>query len=143
MADFLKEIRDISELNSRREARKKRGPLKGAQGRMRAMESDEQLPNITVEYPERGGAFIPDHDGASSFADGESVHQSQGAHEENELGGKFLLAHLYFGTANAISDPAWNRGQDVSVDHAAIVEILIQQLDDSRKPRTYTVPHFY
>lgn len=34
------------------------------------------------------------------------------------------------------SRQAWNRGQGVSVDHAAIVEILIQQLDDSRKHRT-------
>jgi len=90
MADFLKEIRDISELNTRREARKKRDPVKGTQGRIRATESDEQLPNITVEYPEHGGAFISDHDEASSLADGESVHQSQGAHDEHDLGGKLL-----------------------------------------------------
>jgi vacuole morphology and inheritance protein 14 len=142
MADFLKEIRDISELNNRREARKKRDPVKGAQGRIRGMESDEQLPNITVEYTERGGAFIPDHDGASSFADGESVHQSQGAHDENDLGGNFPLADLYLSSADAISNSAWNRGQDVFVDHTAIVEILIQQLDDSRKHRTYTLLTF-
>ena len=92
----MKEIRDVSELSTRREMRKKCDPTKGAQGRNRAMESDEQLPNITVEYPELGGAFIPDHDGASLIADGESGQQSQGTHDERDLGGKYPFVLFVF-----------------------------------------------
>lgn len=88
MADFLREIRDISILNLRRELKRKGESNKIAQARGRAPENDDALPDITVEYPERG-AFMPDgSDDSSSFADGESIHQSQATYDEQDLGGQ-------------------------------------------------------
>lgn len=49
------------------------------------------------------------------------------------LEANILLYCSYFLSADAVAVLAWDRGQGVSVDHAAIVEILIQQLDDSRR----------
>lgn len=96
MADFLREIRDVSVLSHRRERRRKRDAAKAAEtshhGRLRETESDDNLPDITVIHTEKGGAFIPDHDGASSFADGESTHQSLSTYDEQDLGGEALEA---------------------------------------------------
>ncbi|KAF8306458.1 ARM repeat-containing protein [Clavulina sp. PMI_390] len=110
MADFLREIRDISILNMRRELKKAEN-MKATQVRRQAM-NDDALPDITIEYPEKG-VFMPDGvDDASSFVDNDSIHLSQAAFDEHDLG-------------------VWSRGQDVKVDHAAIVEILLAQLDSS------------
>lgn len=94
MADFLREIRDISILNLRRDLKKKGDSNKIAQARGRAPEIDDALPDITVEYPERG-AFMPDtSDDSSSFADGDSIHQSQATYDEQDLGGQSAFSGL-------------------------------------------------
>lgn len=114
MADFLREIRDISILNFRRELKRRSrdSSIKAAQAQTQAKSrggipenEDGTLPDITVEYPpEKGGAFIPadadnyddtDQDASSSYAgDGESIRLSLATYDEQDLGGSYLVSRL-------------------------------------------------
>lgn len=101
LADFLREIRDVSMVRQRKEEHAESSDLR---------RSDEKLPDITMSHSERA-LFIPesdfghDHDGEYSLKD---EHKSED----------------YRGTGALVP------GQGVRIDYAAIIEILIQQLDN-------------
>ncbi|KAG0702425.1 vacuolar protein 14 C-terminal Fig4p binding-domain-containing protein [Suillus ampliporus] len=99
LADFLREIRDVSVVRQRKEEHAESSDLR---------RSDEKLPDITMSHSERA-LFIPesdfDHDGEYSLKD---EHKSED----------------YRGTGALVP------GQGVRIDYAAIIEILIQQLDN-------------
>ncbi|KAG1901673.1 vacuolar protein 14 C-terminal Fig4p binding-domain-containing protein [Suillus fuscotomentosus] len=101
LADFLREIRDVSMVRQRKEEHDESSDLR---------RPDEKLPDITMSHSERA-LFIPesdfghDHDGEFSLKD---EHKSED----------------YRGTGALVP------GQGVRIDYAAIIEILIQQLDN-------------
>ncbi|KAG2033639.1 vacuolar protein 14 C-terminal Fig4p binding-domain-containing protein, partial [Suillus americanus] len=101
LADFLREIKDVSMVRQRKEEHAESSDLR---------RSDEKLPDITMSHSERA-LFIPesdfghDHDGEYSLKD---EHRSED----------------YRGTGALVP------GQGVRIDYAAIIEILIQQLDN-------------
>jgi len=101
LADFLREIKDVSMVRQRKEEHAESSDLR---------RSDEKLPDITMSHSERA-LFIPesdfghDHDGEHSLKD---EHKSED----------------YRGTGALVP------GQGVRIDYAAIIEILIQQLDN-------------
>ncbi|KAG2069275.1 ARM repeat-containing protein [Suillus decipiens] len=100
LADFLREIRDVSMVRQNKEEHAESSELR---------RPDEKLPDITMSHSERA-LFIPesdfghDHDGEYSLKDD---HKSED----------------YRGTGALVP------GQGVRIDYAAIIEILIQQLD--------------
>ncbi|KAH8118697.1 ARM repeat-containing protein [Phellopilus nigrolimitatus] len=102
LADFLRELRSIASVQKRSEekARIMRETDAYEQGRR----PDDKLPDITMTHPERA-AFLPEGEGFTH--DGESVSE-----------------------VDVKDTGAYVPGQGVKVHHAAIVEILLQQLDD-------------
>lgn len=93
----------------------------------------DKLPDITLSHPERA-AFLQENHGQAYEADGASSVKdeirSETDHRDN--GGERLRAVPILIHSNSPS--VWIPGQGVQVDYAAIVEILILQLDN---PRTF------
>ncbi|KAF8338758.1 vacuolar protein 14 C-terminal Fig4p binding-domain-containing protein [Cantharellus anzutake] len=111
MADFLREIRGIAISNRQRGDKERRSGDNRSPDSLRDMKSsnrDDHIPSISAS-PERGG-FLLTPDGQVAPNEEEAIFPNHHHSEE-------------------IRDGAWSRGQGVTVDHAAIVEILIQQLD--------------
>ncbi|KAI0353073.1 ARM repeat-containing protein [Trametes cingulata] len=110
LAEFLREIRHVTMVQKRQEeqARARREATITESSR-RADGDREKLPEITMDHPERG-AFISEHDDVfdNDLEDSSDRHDDQ---ETRDTG-------------------AWVPGQGVRIDYAAIVEILLQQLDD-------------
>ncbi|KAI9000783.1 ARM repeat-containing protein [Trametes punicea] len=96
LADFLREIREVTIVQKRQEekARARREAAANTESSRPQNGEREKLPEITLEHPEQG-AFTPDEDDQDVRDTG-----------------------------------AWVPGQGVRIDYAAIVEILLQQLDD-------------
>ncbi|KAG6854348.1 hypothetical protein C0991_007853 [Blastosporella zonata] len=107
LADFLREIRDVSIVRRELDSQTKtQTPAESLQH----SEIQEKLPELTLETSERA-VFINDNEYPPSV-DGESLVRDDGAStnvDDRDIG-------------------AWIPGQGVKVDYAAIVEILIQQL---------------
>ncbi|EGO02004.1 hypothetical protein SERLA73DRAFT_104235 [Serpula lacrymans var. lacrymans S7.3] len=106
LADFLREIRDVSIVRKRQEEQ-----VHEASEQRRPDSSKGQLPDITMSHSERAvfipeGELSPDIDGGFSLKD-----DIRSENDYRETG-------------------AWIPGQGVKVDYAAIIEILIQQLDN-------------
>ncbi|KAG1717597.1 vacuolar protein 14 C-terminal Fig4p binding-domain-containing protein, partial [Suillus paluster] len=101
LADFLREIRDVSMVRQRKEEHAESFDLR---------RSDEKLPDITMSHSERA-LFIPESDFAHD-CDGEYSLKDEHKSED------------YRGTGALVP------GQGVRIDYAAIIEILIQQLDN-------------
>ncbi|TDL29855.1 ARM repeat-containing protein [Rickenella mellea] len=112
LADFLREIRDVAIVQKKAEEKAKLDRDVGRYDQKNnLLEIDKDgLPDITMAHPERA-AFIAEDDGKLSSHDAESMARE----EASELD--------YRDTGD------WSPGLGVKVDHAAIVEILIQQLD--------------
>ncbi|KAI0375893.1 ARM repeat-containing protein [Pilatotrama ljubarskyi] len=108
LADFLREIRDVTMVQKRQEeqARARREATITESSR-RA--DGEKLPEITMDHPERG-AFISEHDDVFD----NDLEDNHDRHDDQEIR----------------DTGAWVPGQGVRIDYAAIVEILLQQLDD-------------
>ncbi|KAI0776216.1 ARM repeat-containing protein [Trametes elegans] len=110
LADFLREIRDVTIVQKRQEEQARAKREAAAAESSRRMDSDrEKLPDITMDHSERG-AFIPEHD---DIFDNDLENIDEG-HEDQEVR----------------DTGAWAPGQGVRIDYAAIVEILLLQLDD-------------
>ncbi|OJT05369.1 Protein VAC14 -like protein [Trametes pubescens] len=110
LADFLREIRVVTNVQKRQEEQAKvRREATLAESYRRHEGEKERLPDITMDHPERG-AFLTEHD---DVFDNDLEHQEdrQEEQEVRETG-------------------AWLPGQGVRIDYAAIIEILLQQLDD-------------
>ncbi|KNZ77227.1 VAC14 like protein, partial [Termitomyces sp. J132] len=108
LADFLREIRDVSIVRRQLDEQAK-GQTPAESLRHIDVGEKEKLPELTLETSEKV-AFINDNEQASF--DGESLSKDDNASaatDDRNIG-------------------AWIPGQGVKVDYAAIVEILIQQL---------------
>ncbi|KAI0650504.1 ARM repeat-containing protein [Trametes meyenii] len=108
LADFLREIRDVTVVQRRQEEQIRVKRESTVTEGPRRIES-EKLPEITMDHPERG-AFIAEHDDV--FDNDLENHDER--HDEPDIR----------------DIGAWVPGQGVRIDYAAIVEILLQQLDD-------------
>ncbi|KAL5507888.1 hypothetical protein ACEPAH_5506 [Sanghuangporus vaninii] len=100
LAEFLREMRDIAIIQKKTEERKS---MREPDTLEHGRRVDDRLPDITMTHPERA-AFLPE---GEENRDGEPVPE-----------------------ADIKDTGAYVPGQNVKVDHAAIVEILLQQLDD-------------
>ncbi|KAF7352485.1 Heat repeat containing protein [Mycena venus] len=110
LADFVREIRDISVVRKRTEeqARSKRDSSSVRHSDFGG--GDDRLGDFSVDHSERS-AFIGDNDDHSAYGD-ESVLKEDAPTDSD-----------YRDTG------AWVPGQGVKIDYDAIIEILIQQLD--------------
>ncbi|KDQ15363.1 hypothetical protein BOTBODRAFT_31687 [Botryobasidium botryosum FD-172 SS1] len=125
LADFLREIREIAKVQQQRDEAIRVSKWKQQQQQQQALYrqgSKGTLDNDVDGGKEKSitekGAFIPEGDEKESMLDGESIVLREG------IGGVGEEGHDR-------DTGAWVPGQAVVVDHAAIVEILIQQLDPS------------
>ncbi|KAJ6485127.1 vacuolar protein 14 C-terminal Fig4p binding-domain-containing protein [Mycena vitilis] len=110
LADFLREIRDVSVVRKRTEERAKSIKSKRESIQHSDFSADDRLPDFSVDHSERS-AFIGDNDDNSAYGD-ESALKEDVAPEVD-----------YRDTG------AWVPGQGVKIDYDAMIEILIQQLD--------------
>ncbi|KAI0920953.1 hypothetical protein AcW2_006075 [Taiwanofungus camphoratus] len=111
LADFLREIRDVTTVQRRNEEQLKLKREAAVEQNRHAETEKERLPDITMANSERG-TFIPEDDnGAFDDSSLASPDEKQSEHDGRDAG-------------------HWIPGQGVKIDYAAIVEILIQQLDD-------------
>jgi vacuole morphology and inheritance protein 14 len=132
LAEFLREIRDVTVVHNRYEEhlRSKRDNDAAEQAR-RAENVQEKLSDVALTSAERA-AFISENDGGF-IHDAESI-QKDDFHSEtdgHDTGSKDIY-FLQRDITNTTLTTAWVPGQGVKVDYAAIVEILIQQLDNQR-----------
>lgn len=153
LADFLREIREIAKVQQQRDEAIRVSKWKQQQQQQQALYrqgSKGTLDNDVDGGKEKSitekGAFIPEGDEKESMLDGESIVLREGIGgvgeegHDRDTGGKSCLSPLQKADIVLMPDEAWVPGQAVVVDHAAIVEILIQQLDPSRK---HTFAHLY
>ncbi|KAH7919535.1 ARM repeat-containing protein [Leucogyrophana mollusca] len=103
LADFLREIRDVSVVRRRQEDH--------ADGTSEHRPAEENLPDITLSHSEHA-LFIPERDVVRDH-DGEYSMKDEPKSEKDIRG-----------------TGAWVPGQGVRIDYSAIIEILIQQLDN-------------
>ncbi|KZP20135.1 ARM repeat-containing protein [Athelia psychrophila] len=112
LADFLREIRDVSDVRRRNEERAKfKREKEQSEPIRRPTAESEKLPDITLSHPERA-AFLQDHDGAVSDHEDAFSHRDEVKSDIDQR-----------------DSGAWVPGQGVRVDYSAIVEILLMQLD--------------
>ncbi|KAF8914235.1 vacuolar protein 14 C-terminal Fig4p binding-domain-containing protein [Gymnopilus junonius] len=108
LADFLRELRDVTYVSRRLQQRSRAKPM--AESVRRGDIDGEKLPDLTMENAERALYMLDndeqDHSSHGSQAGGEEIYDV----DDRDAG-------------------AWMPGQGVKVDYAAIIEILIQQLD--------------
>ncbi|KAJ7741096.1 vacuolar protein 14 C-terminal Fig4p binding-domain-containing protein [Mycena metata] len=110
LADFVREIRDVSVVRKRAEekARSKRDDSSSV--RQSDLGGDDSLPDFSVDHSERS-AFIAENDGDSNYGDESALKEDPPPEIDYRDTG------------------AWVPGQGVKIDYDAIIEILIQQLD--------------
>ncbi|KAK7060363.1 hypothetical protein VNI00_001128 [Paramarasmius palmivorus] len=104
LADFLREIREVSSLRKRIEPPKRTGDDGESLGRV----DGEKLPELNMDHPERA-VFLNDKDRHANYYD-----------DANED---------HISETDMKDTGAWVPGQGVKIDYGAIIEILIQQLD--------------
>jgi vacuole morphology and inheritance protein 14 len=131
LADFLREVREIAAVNKKRHERleAKRLANRLEQERFAAM-------NVALngKPPENSpttdsGNFSNTGEGVTSGPTGEK--QELETANERDTGGKHdVLARIRILMCWLV---VWQPGQGVKVDHAAIIEILINQLDEERE----------
>ncbi|KAH7343417.1 vacuolar protein 14 C-terminal Fig4p binding-domain-containing protein [Rhizoctonia solani] len=110
LADFLLEIQEITNLQKRKEERARVVREAFAAQNERAEDSKAAQPGADADNELSRGAFMPDGEAKPTVDAANKAPEGEAAHESG----------------------AWVPGQGVKVDHAAIVEILIDQLDPSQ-----------
>jgi vacuole morphology and inheritance protein 14 len=129
LADFLREIRDVSIVRRRNEDQAKTKKDKEQSEPIRRLDA-EKLPDITLSHPERA-AFLQEDDAALSDTEEQAglrdEIKAEADHRDN--GGEGGRLHTSFLTDIC---SVWIPGQGVRVDYPAIVEILLLQLDNQR-----------
>lgn len=124
LADFLSEMRTIAAVQKRTEEKIRhiREPNVHDDDRR----AEDRLPDITMAHTDRA-AFIPE---------GERLHEGEIGSEIDikDTGGNPIHSSVVkYTDLFALISSAYIPGQNVKVDHAAIVEILLNQLGDDRK----------
>jgi hypothetical protein len=130
LADFLREIRDVSAVRKRYEEQLKlKQERELTEPAIRQKHAGEILPDITVPHSERA-AFIPENNTVSDH-NGEPIPKEDHVSEVDyrDTGG---MTHYFTNQLLLIRGAAWIPGQGVNVDYAAIIEILVLQLDMQR-----------
>ncbi len=123
-------------VNKRREERAKaRREADQAEQDRRSNNEKERLPDIIMSPAEKGPFLDHDHgdeeDGSAVVLDHDPPRRDVGeGTDERDTGGQCF--HPPCTSAQQIFFAAWVPGQGVKVDFAAMVEILIQQLDGQR-----------
>lgn len=113
LAEFLREMRTVAAVQHVRDQRSKARKAADLAESVRRTESDmENLPDITTLGPERG-AFLPEIDENLKSDATSPINDSMTEDDYRDTG-------------------AWVSGQGVKIDYAAIVEILLRQLDPPR-----------
>jgi vacuole morphology and inheritance protein 14 len=134
LADFLREVREIAAVNKKRQERleAKRLANRLEQERFAAM-------NVALNGKPPENSSVTDSRNFSSTGEETGLETSSTTGEKQELetvnerdtGGKHdVLGCFRIMTCRTV---VWQPGQGVKVDHAAIVEILINQLDEERE----------
>ncbi|KAK7062044.1 heat repeat-containing protein [Favolaschia claudopus] len=109
LADFVREIRDVSIVRRRAEEQAKSMRDSSSVRHSDAGAGDDRLGEFSVDHSERS-AFITDNDDHSLYGDESALKEDAHTEDYRDTG-------------------AWVPGQGVNVDYDAIIEILIQQLD--------------
>ncbi|KZS98079.1 ARM repeat-containing protein [Sistotremastrum niveocremeum HHB9708] len=115
LAEFLREIKHITGLRRRQEEKLiMQKELDQSDAARRQEKEEERLPDITMT-PSDSTAFLPDGGSVAHTYTSETTFKDDLApeHDDRDSG-------------------VWYPGQGVRVDHAAIVEILIQHLDPTQ-----------
>ncbi|KAF9455934.1 vacuolar protein 14 C-terminal Fig4p binding-domain-containing protein [Collybia nuda] len=108
LADFLREIRDVSLVRRQLEEQaKSKTPVESLR---RVDVTNDKLPDLTLEDSEHA-VFIGENDDNSNY-DNDSAFKEDPA---SEVGDR--------------DTGAWIPGQGVKIDYAAVIEILVQQLE--------------
>ncbi|KAL0950290.1 hypothetical protein HGRIS_010269 [Hohenbuehelia grisea] len=110
LADFLREIREVTIVNQQTDQQVKAKRDSEVAESLRRSDTQENLPELTVDRSERA-PFITENGPQLGFD------------EESALKDDDVSDHEYRDTG------AWIPGQGVMINYAAIIEILIQQLD--------------
>ncbi|KAH9938004.1 ARM repeat-containing protein [Fomitopsis serialis] len=108
LADFLREIRDVTTVQRQYEEQFKTKREAAEQARRTDTEKPQE---ITISGSDRGGPFLDGDDGIFDDSSLASPDEKQPDHAGRDVG-------------------HWVPGQGVKIDYPAIVEILLQQLDD-------------
>ncbi|KAJ7774089.1 armadillo-type protein, partial [Mycena olivaceomarginata] len=109
LADFVREIRDVSTVRKRAEEQAK-SKADSSSVRHSDFGGDDRLGDFSVDHSERS-AFIADNDDHSAYDDESALKDDAPTDVDYRDTG------------------AWVPGQGVKIDYDAIIEILIQQLD--------------
>ncbi|KDQ64426.1 hypothetical protein JAAARDRAFT_225710 [Jaapia argillacea MUCL 33604] len=109
LADFLREIRDVSVVRKRSDDSVK--PRRGDDSAEQGSRHEDQLPDITMSHSERA-VFLPENPDSMSPVNEEHALKDDSSSE-----------------LDARDAGVWVPGQGVKIDYAAIVNILISQLD--------------
>jgi len=134
LGEFLREVREIGMVNSRREERANaRRDADQAEQDRRSNNEKERLPDI-VMAPTEKGPFLDngdEDDGSAIVLDRAPPRRDVGeVIDERDTGGQ--CPHPLYTSTLQTSFAVWIPGQGIKVDFAAIVEIFIQQLDGQR-----------
>lgn len=127
LADFLSEMKTIAAVQKRTEEKIRHIREPNAHDEERRAE--DRLPDITMMHTDRA-AFIPE---------GEHLHEGEIGSDIDikDTGGELLqcleMQHCVWCWCLLSIPLAYVPGQNVKVDHAAIVEILLSQLGEDRK----------
>ncbi|KAH9947163.1 ARM repeat-containing protein [Amylocystis lapponica] len=112
LADFLREIRDVTVVQKRNEEILKAKREAAAAEQPRRLDGEkEKLSDITVANSERGAFLSENENGVYDDSSEVSRDDRQSEQDGRDAG-------------------HWIPGQGVKIDYAAIVEIMIQQMDD-------------
>ncbi|CAK5275334.1 unnamed protein product [Mycena citricolor] len=111
LADFVREIRDVTVVRKRTEEKAKSLHDSSSIRHSESGVDESRLPDFSVDQSERA-VFIAENDGSSAYGDDIAPLRDDGPSEVE-----------YRDTG------AWIPGQGVRIDYDAIIEILIQQLD--------------
>jgi len=130
LADFLREIREVTAVNRINEEQ-----AKDMSAPTTARGSDTAQEKASEQEVLERSAFIAQNDEKSNL-DNESAIKDDYASvtdvAERDTGGEL---HAYSFTATSDFQIAWVPGQGVRIYYAAIIEILIQQLDVERQSK--------
>lgn len=131
LADFLREIRDVSIVRRQLDGQAKTKTPAESLSHIPVEPTQEKPIDLTLENSERA-VFIGDNDYQSNH-DSEAIKEDFASSnlDDRDTGGEAnvlirvrVRLHMFL---------VWILGQGVRIDYAAIVEILIQQLDSERQ----------
>lgn len=129
LAEFLREIREVTVVRKHREEQGRLQEAKPEEINWTDAEgTKERSSDIAISDPDRA-TFHSSVPPLSSETEKQNEDNELDVNERN-LGGMFSAMR----PSGCSSHADWVPGQDVIIDYAAIIEILIQQLDPQREP---------